>query len=276
MKKVYLTLMVSALFLGIISCNSDVDEQAEINTDQADFILSATYKGIQYEVPGKYDEAGNPVYLNKQFNDLFLSELSRNSNLATVVLGDNTVEYYESIHELFDNNNLNIIELQSDTDLSDNNITTRATGGQSGRVIVNDDTNYKDRDLTFDIGYVDWWAIPQLRDFHGFNDKISSIRIWSYINPGATIVDAYGNRYSGSDLRVTFVGYEHDNYRGKVLLCLCPPNSSHMDPKLKSLGWNDKITALRVLITSMNNGKGNLDNIIGTPGYPSITPYSPH
>ena len=46
--------------------------------------------------------------------------------------------------------------------------------------------------------------------------------------------------------------------------------------KMNNLNFGDKITDLRVLITSMNNGKGRLDNTNGTIGYPSITPYSPH
>jgi hypothetical protein len=276
MKKINLLLIISGLFFGIVSCNNDVNVLADISTDQAEFTLSAKYKGVLYEVPGKLDDEGNPVYLNKEFNDLYQKELSKHPTLVTVLTGENVVEYYESLNDVFEEKDLKIIEQMSDSNVFGDVTTRTATSGISGRVTVWDDTNYKDRSLTFSITYTSWWAIPQLRNYDNFNDKISALKIWSYIDMFATIEDAYGKSYPGSDLQITFVGYENDNYSGKVLLCLCPSGFEHFDPKLKNFGWNDKITALRVLITSRNNGTGNLNSPFGTLGYPSITPYSPH
>lgn len=272
MKRFIILMTVSSLILGITSC--DNEDLVNPSTNQtSDFTLRAKYKDVLYEVPGKLDEEGNPIYLNKEFNDLYQNELSTHPTLVTLVTDENVVEYYESLDEVLDVNNIHLIELENIPNVSE--VMTRATAGQSGRVITWDDSNYSDRSLTFDIGYADWWIIPQLRNYNNFNDKISSLKIWGYINPAAIIQDNYNNTYSGSDLRVTFVGYEDDNYRGKVLLCLCPPNGAYEQHRLGNFGWNDKITALRVLLTSMNNGKGRLDNPAGVPGYPSITPYSP-
>lgn len=85
--------------------------------------------------------------------------------------------------------------------------------------------------------------------------------------------------------------YENDNYEGKVLLCLCSPQGTHFDHRLGNIGWNDKITALRVLISDANSSTdrkyyninldehshGSLaDGWLGTLGYPAITPYTAH
>jgi hypothetical protein len=279
MKIKKLLLIISGLFLGIVSCNNDVNDVnvlADISADQAEFTLSAKYKGILYEVPGKLDDEGNPVYLNKEFNDLYQKELSKHPTLVTVLTGENVVEHYESLNDVFEEKDLKIIEQMSDSNVSGDVTTRAATSGNSGLVSVWDDTNYEDRRLDFPITYTSWWAISHLSDYNNFNDKISSLKIWSYIDMFATVIDAYENSYPGSDLRITFVGYENNSYSGQVLLCLCPPGFEHFDPKLKNFGWNDKITALKVLITSMNNGAGNLNNPYGTAGYPSITPYSQH
>lgn len=276
-------------FIGIMtSCSNNSEELLKQSSDQqGDFVLHAVYKGISYEVPGKLDKGGNPIYLNEEFSDLYKKELSTHPTLVTVLREENVVEYYDSLDEILDVNNIQMLE-QERTGVSVN--TKSVTGGASGRVIVWDDSNYSDRSLTFDINYSDWWAIPQLRDYNNFNDKISSLKIWSYIDPSANIEDQFGCIYSGSNLQVTFVGYENDNYKGKVLLCLCPPQGTHFDHRLGNIGWNDKITALRVLITdassstdrkyhNMNLGEhshGSLNSAIGTLGYPAITPYTPH
>jgi len=68
MKKLNLFLLIPGFFLGIMSCNNDAVDLVEIQTDQVEFTLSATYKGVHYEVPGKLDANGNPVYLNNIHN----------------------------------------------------------------------------------------------------------------------------------------------------------------------------------------------------------------
>lgn len=289
MKKIFISMMLSSLLLGVMSCTDVIGDS--LNTDaneQGDFILHATYKGISYEVPGKLDKDGNPVYLNKEFSELYKNELSNHPTLVTVLRDGDIVEYYESLNEVLDVNNMQMLENSKIPEVSGE---TKGTAGTAGRVIVWDDSNYSDRSLTFDITYSNWWAIPQLRNYNNFNDKISSLKIWSYINPSHIIEDKFGCRYSGSGLRITFIGYENDNYEGKVLLCLCSPQGTHFDHRLGNIGWNDKITALRVLISDANSSTdrkyyninldehshGSLaDGWLGTLGYPAITPYTAH
>lgn len=290
MRKVFISVIVSSLILGIMSCSNSNDELLTSNTGEiGEFTLHATYKGVSYDVPGKLDKDGNPIYLNEKFNRLYQNELSTHPTLVTVVKDGNVVEYYEKLTDVMDVNNIHLLENAKVPEVS--NVITKTTSGQSGRVIVWDDSNYSDRSLIFDINYNDWWAIPQLRNYNNFNDKISSLKIWSYIDPSASIQDQYGCYYPGSSLRVTFVGYENDNYSGKVLLCLCSPLGTHFDNRLGNFGWNDKITALRVFISDINSSTttqyynpnlgyhshGSISSVPhGTLGYPSISPYTPH
>lgn len=290
MKKSLIFMSFLSLILNMLSCSSDTDELLRQNSNQqGDFILHATYKGVSYEVPGVLDKDGNPVYLNKEFSELYKNELSNHPTLVTVLRDGDIVEYYESLSEVLDVNNIKMLENAKIPEVAID--TKSVTTGKAGRVIVWDDSNYSDRSLTFDITYSEWWAIPQLRDYNNFNDKISSLKIWSYINPSDNIEDDFGCRYSGSGLRITFIGYENDNYKGKVLLCLCSPQGTHFDHRLGNIGWNDKITALRVLISDDNSSKdkkyyndnlgehshGSLESgALGTFGYPAITPYKAH
>ena len=255
--------------------------------DNAEFTLSATYKGVVYKVPGKLDEDGNPVYLNKEFSDLFKNKLSNNPNLVTFVTGNNTVEYFDSLEDVFDADGLKYLEQMPNS--NDSDIKTRAAGVIAGRVQVWDDSNFGDRTLIFDIDYDVIFEYPHLKYYDNFNDKISSLRIYNYINPSANIYSHLGPKanplqpHLGSSLRITFLGYEDDTYSGKVLLCVGSANGSttvpsHEDNRLGNFGWNDKITAVRVLITTTKPGaQGTIQPFIGYYyGYPSITPYSPH
>lgn len=289
MRTSFFLVIVPSLILGMVSCSNDTGELISGTEPLGDFTLHATYKGVTYEVPGMLDKDGNPVYLNEEFNELYKNEISTNPTLVTVVMDGNKVEYHESLSDVLDVNNIHLLEQAKIPEIS--SINTKTTSGQSGRVIVWDDSNYSDRSLTFDIKYDDWWAIPQLRDYNNFNDKISSLKIWSYIDSSASIQDKFGCYYPGSSLRITFVGYENDNYSGRVLLCLCSPGGEHFDNRLGNIGWNDKITALRVLITDLYSDTsrqyfsnelgyhyhGSLNSgVHGTLGYPSISPYSQH
>jgi hypothetical protein len=278
MKNLNLFLFFSVFFLGILSCNNDAVDLVEIQTDQVEFTLSATYKGVQYEVPGKLDEHGNPVYLSKEFNDLYQNTLSKFPNLVTMVTDNNVVEYFESLKEVFSEEGLKILDQMNETNIND--VTTRYFGGV-GYVQVWDDSNYTDRSLPFPVGLLTFITITQLRDYENFNDKISSLKIWNYVNsPTDIITDPWGNSRFAANLRVTFVGYEHDNYKGNVLLCLGAPtynsNPAHEDPKLGNIGWNDKITAIKVCLTAVTNSSGGLDVLSYQGNYPSTNPYAPH
>lgn len=290
MEKSFISMSILSLIFCMLSCSSDTDELLSQNSNQqGDFVLHAKYKGVSYEVPGVLDKDGNPVYLNKEFSELYKNELSNHPTLVTVLRDGDIVEYYESLSEVLDVNNMQMLENTKIPEVVTDTKSVKAI--TVGRVIVWDDSNYSDRSLTFDISYSNWWGIPQLRNYNNFNDKISSLKIWSYINSSNYVVDQFGCFYSGSDLRVTFIGYENDNYKGKVLLCLCSPQGTHFDHRLGNIGWNDKITSLRVLISDANSdtnkkyyndnlgehSHGSLEDVsTGTFGFPAITPYTAH
>lgn len=290
MENSFISMSILSLIFCMLSCSSDTDELLSQNSNQqGDFVLHAKYKGVSYEVPGVLDKDGNPVYLNKEFSELYKNELSNHPTLVTVLRDGDIVEYYESLSEVLDVNNMQMLENTKIPEVVTDTKNVKAI--TVGRVIVWDDSNYSDRSLTFDISYSNWWGIPQLRNYNNFNDKISSLKIWSYINSSNYVRDQFGCTYSGSDLRVTFIGYENDNYKGKVLLCLCSPQGTHFDHRLGNIGWNDKITSLRVLISDANSdtekkyyndnlgehSHGSLEDVsTGTFGFPAITPYTAH
>lgn len=142
-----------------------------------------------------------------------------------------------------------------------------------GRAIMYDDKDYRDRSIVLDINESLMMTIPNLKDYAGFNDKTSSIRVFNFLDPNTYYkphVVSSGTPstlplpgYLGSRLRTCLISYEDSNYRGKVLYCIAdysstadiskPETATHQDRRLKNLGWNDKISSVVFRIVTMQD-----------------------
>lgn len=248
-------ILIAAVFPLLAACSnvelqetacSDVDLQELTIEPQDDvFNLEISYQGQVYDVPCSLDEEGNLVYLDTKFKELYDKELSQYPNLVTLDCGNNKVAYFRSFEDMLQQKGYNLLE-------TNEGVEPRALTDLAGRVTLWDDTGFKDRSVTVDVDYLQYYACPHLKPAYDFNDKTSALKVWSYI-PENTTITFNGKTYNSDDLRVVFLGYEDDNYRGKVLCCIPDNNGvAHEHARLKDIGWNDKITA--VVFRIIENG----------------------
>lgn len=234
-------MLIAAIFPFLIACsNTDLQEDDAVVNKEI-FNLEISYNGQEYKVPCTLDEEGNLIYLDTEFKRLYDTELSQYPNLATLDCGDNKIAYFRSSEEMFKQLDYTLLD-------SDNEASSRAMTDIAGTVTLWDDTGFKDRSLTININYLQYFACPHLKPAYGFNDKTSALKVWSKL-PRNTVININGSSYNTDNLRIVFLGYEDDNYRGKVLCCI--PNNdgtAHEHGRLKGIGWNDKITAVRFRI----------------------------
>lgn len=234
-------MFIVAVFPLLAAC-SNVEMQENTSSTQEEVVdLKISYNGKEYNVPCTQDEEGNLIYMDTEFKELYDKELSQCSSLATLDYGDNKIAYFHSLEEMFEQLEYTLLD-------GNNDASSRALTDIAGKVTLWDDTGFKDRSLTIEIDYLQYFACPHLKTDYSFNDKTSALKVWSYI-PSNTRITINGYTYNSDNLRVVFLGYEDNNYSGKVLCCIPENNGeAHEHSRLKSIGWNDKITAVRFRI----------------------------
>lgn len=236
MKKKHL---IMALFPLLAACsNTELPEDASTKQNEV-FSLEITYDNQTYNVPCTLDEKGNLVYLDKEFKELYDTELSKYPNLATFDYGDHKIAYFPTQEDMF--KELGLAPLDDAND----GIDTRATEYLLGEVTLWDDTGYKDRSFTFQVYNGVGIAIRHLKPGFGFNDKTSALKVWSYL-PNQEPPYPFPGEIWGPRHCIVFCGYEDNTYQGRVLCCV-PENRgpAHEHPRLKDIGWNDKITSIK-------------------------------
>lgn len=274
MKKKYFSIL--ALMPLFFSCSSDVATEdmpateVEAVTNEV-FNLNIIYDGKEYNVPCTLDKDDNLVYLDEEFKNLYDTEISKFKELVTFEREDGKIVYYPSEAEMFKQLGYTLIDEDAIT-LVKNGVKTRVSASAiAGRVTMWDDTGYKDRSITFETTYKQFSSCPALKYYNNFNDKTSALKVWSYIPKNDSVMLSRGlvegkfnempgiefepdKMYSTNDLRVVFLGYHNSNYGG-VKLCCIPENTgvAHEHSSLKSIGWNDKISAvvLRIAVKGL-------------------------
>lgn len=255
--------------MALVSCNND---DSFNNSEEKDDVynLSITYKGIEYNVPCTTDSLGELIYLDDNFKNIYNNEIAKNGSVVTTIQDDNHITYYSSEEDMLKELGYKYVDSLVFEDVTKK---TRAsiTEGYSGRLTFWDDSNYKDRNKTIFIDYDNYFSHPRLKNYDNFNDKISALKVWSYIpadktiyvrgggmtsnvttNPGTGSLEPIGyTKYNTNDLRVVFLGYEHTDYRGSVLCCI-PENNGveHAHNRLRRIGWNDKISSIVLRIAT--------------------------
>lgn len=264
MKK-FFALISFCILIAMQSCSSEEDLMLnEPNSSDASLShLVVKFENRIYETD--VIAVGDSVkYLNEEYDRVYRSKIVNIPNIAAVVstneAGTTFVEYFYSEKNLLDK--YNFIPLENKSEQMTSNSTR---SGVIDLMLANntspilavaelyDDRNFKDTKL---ISYATAaWAIgvPILKDL-GFNDKTSSIKVFNKMNPNSSYTIEYidigiphHKTYSGSAIRPVLTCFEDSNYSGSVIYCIASPTGSptdHIDTNLKTIGWNDKISAI--------------------------------
>ncbi|MBR6197215.1 MAG: hypothetical protein IKQ72_06390 [Bacteroidaceae bacterium] len=239
----------------IFSCSNESDLtsiEEEIPTDEKVII---NYKGQVYEVTTADFEDPMFSVQNPVFYSVFKKELE-DKQYAMEENEDGSVSIYDSVEELMESKGLEVPEsshMTRGTYMSQPELVGAAA------VTLWDDTGYSDRNYTFQTN--DYFELPNLksfyyyfapyRGFHAFNDKTSALKVYDRRGEGCM------------DKRVVFLGYKDTDFRGSVLTCVvdypiqiptistrrdCKEVRIHSHRRLKSIGWNDKISSIKLFI----------------------------
>ena len=257
MKNNYL-LGALALLMAATSCTKDEETPMNefsnmgtrsmvLNDSVESYNIKVRYDGVLYDVPCQ-SYGDSIVYLNKEFENLFINELSKNPNLVTFIDEDGVIEYFQS-NEIFERES-KIHFLETEVNEIDNTLARGLIVGDysgAGEAILYDDTGCTDNhNLKMTIGYNYMLDIPKLKTF-GMNDKTSSIQVRSFIKD--------------NNLRVVLIAFENDtfnlsNTKKAVLYCIAKYNEMHQDLNLKRVpahgrdSWNDRISSTRLRIAT--------------------------
>lgn len=184
LKHFLLILLFVSVFTACSEESQSLDsayEMPDLSEYEETFTQNIKYKGMVYRVLcGIRNDSLE--YIDKTFNDLYVNEISLNKNLAMLAQcsdgGDDLIEFYDTASELEDAHNMEVFNTDSIREIG-----SRALGTIVGRAILNDDTDFKDRSIILDIDKDVFITIPNLKDYAGFNDKTSSIRVFNFLQP---------------------------------------------------------------------------------------------
>lgn len=207
-------------------------------------------------------------YLNEEYAEVYRTKIMANPDIAAIVSKDESgntyVEYFPSEKELLGNYTFIQPEEKSDNSTypeSRSKVINLMPEGNISAILgvaeLYDDKNFKDTEL---ISYLttSWMtSIPKLTDL-GFNDKASSIKVMNkmspyteyvimYTDPTGEFRDIHYRKHLGHSLRPVLKCFHNSNYSGTAIYCIAPSTGRsdvHMDYNLKTIGWNDRISAI--------------------------------
>ena len=250
--------------LWITACSQEeLIESTDDSALKSECELIVKYAGKTY-FTGVAFQNDSTIYLNKEYATLYENEISKNKKLAILFheddLGRDVVEYYESPEVLEKENNISYMENQKCVELKEEELLESTRGSNTvhyvpfagtalGRAQLWDDKDYSDRSVVLQCSETHYQSIPSLKAFADFNDKTSSIKVWNYMNLYQEY-SPYNNSIFGiigAALRTCLISYEDINFQGSVLYCISNATGNpnpHEDRRLKSIGWNDKISSV--------------------------------
>lgn len=274
-----LTIFICICFLFLMqSCTSEQDDISSLESEQENSVsnMVVKYDGQIYEtvIVEKGDSA---VYLNKEYANLYNSEISKLNNLAAVLSYDDAgtayLEYFNSekeIKEQYDFIQSEQKECSTSSSQTRGGVIDTNLPGNTYPIIARaelyDDKNFKDTEAIF-YAATAWTSVCDKLKNLGFNDKTSSIKLFNLMEPNKVYRMGYvtnwdpsheihWNDHPGNGLRPVLKCYEDSFYSGKVLYCIASPTgmtSHHTDNDLKKIGWNDKISSVSWCIVSNFN-----------------------
>ena len=269
MKRIYYFL--GACMMLLASCSDeeplavDASSNQQGRTDDVSqvetFDIKVSYKGKMYEVPCEYVN-DSLYYLNEEFSDLFLNEISKSDRIiACYDSKTGVIEYFTSNEEFLkaENVDLDLISSSVGNVQPLDEVATRANYEKGPKdydveAYLYDDDNYSDTHLWVRcnrINYTDPLVdsstdVPYMGDY-GLNDKVTSLKVHVKTRPT-----------DGNDAAI-LVCYEDSKYNEgntskAVLYCKAYYGQDYGAPNLKKVpahgrdSWNDRISSLKLII----------------------------
>lgn len=226
-------------FIGALIACGNVEDEIETPSTSGNiehFTLNAIYEGKEYHVPCiLLSDKDSIIFLNEQFKDLFVNEISKLPNLVCDIKNDSTVEYKNEIIQAPD------CEVYSPTEENEQ------TRGSSDETYVQffKDFKYKgsSQKITLTEKYRKW-EIPSLEHIK-WSNAISSIK-------------AYNRQKNLITTDVYLLAYDQNLFKGHVLRYKLyrriPEKDDHSYVELPDLrkipledgtNWNDKIISMK-------------------------------
>lgn len=223
--------------VGLLCACGDVEEYeqpAVANEKVESFTLNASYEGKEYSVPCLLvEDKDSIIFLDKEFEDLFYNEISKQPNMVCEVKSDGSVEYKNEVIE----DTISTVPVQSR--LSD---LTGTTGDTYLQFYSDKDYKGKSQRITLTFKY-SHWEIASLEPIKWAN-TISSIKVRhndSNIKPPVVLLAYDQKLFKGHVLKYEFYVSYLPEYH---LLKLNIPNLKKT-PMDGGGTWNDKIVSMK-------------------------------
>lgn len=240
MKKCYTTLVLLAIALTIPSCSEEPEPAA--NKDVV--FLNITYKDKLYKsIPTTYDKDGRFIFHDREFSDVYNTEISPMPTLSIFMADDHNIEFYSSLEETFETKKLN-----EASDIPTRLPQTRVNN-VFGSVTLFEKSDFKGMNLIF---YLDKpHQVHSVRDFTDdpfhFNNNCSSLTLTNNL-PDSHDQFIIINGYSCScdDISVVFVGYDDKNFTGHTIVCVAQSNRYNTYKHLP--GFNNRLSSFKLFM----------------------------
>lgn len=281
MSKFFKLSAIAIAAIIFVACTNETEPipESSIDSEITDEIseLIVKYNGKTYQTKVAY-RGDSAVYLDKEYAEIYRNEISKIENPAILAYSNDNdqkiVEYFHSAQELEEC--AKIKKVSEDFMIEQGNDPTAPITRGSNKVIpfipndggivtgtaqLWDDRNFSDRSIYIEATNKTYWTIPHLKSAADFNDKTSSIKVINKMNPNEYysphIEDAWlsGLPIRGSRLRICLICYHNINYGGSALYCLSKASGEigeHAHINLKDIGWNDKISSLKMGMINMD------------------------
>lgn len=238
-------LVVTLLCFTACSNEEVVPQEGEVKPEPQEF-LNITYKGNVFQnVPIAYDENGDFIFLDEEFSQIYSQELKDNTELSIFVKDSSSIILYENLQTAFDSEGITLIKEIPTTRIESNGDMTRAGYDDLATVVLYDDRDFKDRNLTFALTESEKSVeVTNLKDVNGFNDKCSSLVLTNNLpnDPNQTL--KLGSfEYPCTNIDAVFIGYDDHGFSDRTITCIAAAAEVKRYSSLP--GFNDKMSSFK-------------------------------
>lgn len=239
MKKCYTTLVLLAIALTIPSCSEEPEP-----TNEDVVFLNVTYKDKLYKsIPTTYGKDGQFIFHDREFSDVYNTEISPMPSLSIFMADDHNIEFYSSLEETFETKKLDEV-----SDIPTRLPQTRVNN-VFGNVTLFEKNDFKDMNLIFHLDKPH--QVYSVRDFTDdpfhFNNNCSSLTLTNNLpdsHDQFIIINGYS--CSCADISVVFVGYDDKNFTGHTIVCVAQSNRYNTYEHLP--GFNNRLSSFKLFM----------------------------
>ena len=239
MKKCYTTLVLLAIALTIPSCSEEPEP-----TNEDVVFLNITYKDKLYKsIPTTYGKDGQFIFHDREFSDVYNTEISPMPSLSIFMADDHNIELYSSLEETFETKKLDEV-----SDIPTRLPQTRVNN-VFGNVTLFEKNDFKGMNLIFHLDKPH--QVYSVRDFTDdpfhFNNNCSSLTLTNNLPDSHNqfiIINGYS--CSCADISVVFVGYDDKNFTGHTIVCVAQSNRYNTYEHLP--GFNNRLSSFKLFM----------------------------